>query len=113
MPRSRDGRVAAPGAYLSLTAKGVLVVALPVCALLVAMVVFYQFQQRMHDAGASVEHTYQVHLELRRVLIRLVNAETAVRGYLLTRRAAFLEPYLTARKELPERIEFLRLLTGD
>ena len=103
-----DGRVAAPRAYLSLTVKGVLVVAIPVCALLAAMVVFYQFQQRMRDAGASVEHTYQVRVEMRRVFIRMVNAETGIRGYLLTRRAAFLEPYLTARKELPERLEDLR-----
>ncbi|SPE31607.1 PAS sensor protein [Candidatus Sulfopaludibacter sp. SbA6] len=113
MPRSRSGRVRAPRAYLSLTAKGVLVVAIPVCALLAAMVVFYQFQQRMRDAGASVEHTYQVRVEMRRVFIRLVNAETAVRGYLLTRRESFLEPYLTARKELPDRLDALHRLASD
>jgi len=113
MPRSRDGRVAAPGNYFTLTVKGVLVVAIPVCALLAAMLVFYQFQQRMRDAAAAVEHTYQVRVEMRRVFVRLVNAETGIRGYLLTRRESFLDPYLSARKELPERLDSLRQLTSD
>jgi len=112
MPRSLNGRAAAPRAYLSLAAKGVLVVAIPVCALLAAMVVFYQFQQRMGEAQSSVEHTNQVRVEIRRVFIRIVNAETGVRGYLLTGRDAFLDPYLTARQELPARIEDLHRLTS-
>ena len=87
-------------------------VAIPVCALLAAMVVFYQFQQRMGEAESSVEHTNQVRVEIRRVFNRIVNAETGVRGYLLTGRDAFLDPYLTARQELPARIEDLRRLTS-
>jgi len=113
MPRSLDGRVAAPGAHLTLTVKGVLVVAIPVCALLAAMVVFYQFQQRTRAAGAAVEHTYQVQVEMRRVFVRMVNAETGVRGYMLTRGESFLDPYLAARKDLPERLDSLRRLTSD
>ena len=90
-----------------------LVVAIPVCALLVAMLVFYQFQRSMLAAGTAVEHTYQVRVETRRVLVRLVNAETGVRGYLLTGRDSFLEPYLAARMELPVRLEALHRLTSD
>lgn len=47
------------------------------------------------------------------MLTLLVNAETGTRGYLLTRRDAFLEPYLAARKELPEPVATLRQLIQD
>src|SRR5579872_4547367 len=113
MPQSRNERVSASRAYLSLTAKGVLVVAVPVCALVAAMVVFYQFQQQTRRAEASVERTYQVRSEIRRVLLRLVTAETGTREYLLTRRETFLEPYLTARKELADPLGAIRGLMSD
>ena len=113
MSQSRTGRVAAPFANLSLGAKGVLVVAIPVCALLAAMAVFYQFQRQTRLAASSVENSFEVRAETRRVLTLLVNAETGTRGYLLTRRDAFLDPYLEAQKELPEPIATLRRLIQD
>ncbi len=113
MPPGRTGRVAAPVTNLSLGTKGVLVVAIPVCALLAAMLVFYQFQRQTRLASSSVEQSYQVRAEIRRAFNLLVNAETATRGYLLTRRDPFLEPYLAARKALPEEIDVLRSLLRD
>ncbi|HEY2019422.1 MAG TPA: CHASE3 domain-containing protein, partial [Bryobacteraceae bacterium] len=112
-PPGQKERVAAPRARISLTAKGVLVVAIPVCALVAAMVVFYQFQQQTRRAEASVEHTYRVRSTIRRLHVRLLNAETGTRGYLLTRRDSFLEPYLAARRELPEPLQALRQLMSD
>ncbi|HEV3201042.1 MAG TPA: CHASE3 domain-containing protein [Bryobacteraceae bacterium] len=109
----RTGRVAAYVANLSLGTKGVLVVAIPVCALLAAMAVFYQFQRQTRQAASSVEQSFEIRAEIRRVLTLLVNAETGTRGYLLTQRDAFLEPYLAARKELPGPIGALRQLIQD
>src|SRR5579871_1752081 len=110
MPRSRNGRAAALLSGLSLDTKGVLVVAFPVCALLAAMAVFYQFQRQTRLASDAVQQSYQVRAEIRRVIITLINAETGTRGYLLTRRAAFLEPYLKSRQELPSHLQNLRTL---
>ncbi|HLK62914.1 MAG TPA: CHASE3 domain-containing protein [Bryobacteraceae bacterium] len=110
MPRSRNGRAAALLSGLSLDTKGVLVVAFPVCALLAAMAVFYQFQRQTRLASDAVQQSYEVRAEIRRVIITLINAETGTRGYLLTRRAAFLEPYLKSRQELPSHLQNLRTL---
>jgi signal transduction histidine kinase/CheY-like chemotaxis protein len=49
--------------------------------------------ERQDQAAARVRHTLQVDNLLSGVLSTLQDAETGQRGYLLTRRAVFLEPY--------------------
>ncbi len=92
---------------LSLRTKGVLVVAIPVCALLVAMLVFYRFDQHLRQAEGAVEHTSEVRSNIRKMLLEMVDAETGVRGYLLTHDPAFLEPYNSALSELPQILQHL------
>jgi PAS domain S-box-containing protein len=101
MPKA-EGRTFARFANLSLGTKGVLVLSLPVIALLLAMVVFYQFERQLEQAQAAVERTTEVHASLRRVLAILVNAETGVRGYMLTGNPDFLTSYRSAQSDLPE-----------
>ncbi len=98
---------------LSLAAKSALVVTIPVAALLLAMVVFYQFERQMQHAEVAVESTYEARGELPRLLMQIANAETGIRGYLLTRRTAFLEPFYTALEELPPIRANLRRLLAD
>ena len=50
-------------------------------------------ESRFAEAADRVEHTYEVRDAIDRVVGRLVDAETAYRGYLLTRNRAFLQPY--------------------
>ncbi len=109
----RSERITAPFHNLSLTTKGVLVMSLPVCALLAAMMVFYQFEQEARSAHALVEHTFEVRSQIRDVLMLLLNAETGTRGYLLTRQEAFLEPYLEARTRLEAPLASLEKLLSD
>src|SRR5690349_18814962 len=97
----------------SLAAKGVLVVTIPVAALLLAMLVFYQFERQTQRAEFAVESTYEARGELPRLLMQVVNAETGIRGYLLTGRAAFLDPYYAALEELPPIRGNLRRLLAD
>ncbi len=114
MPSDHADRVIAPFGRLSLTTKGILVVALPVCALLAAMVVFYLFQRQTRDAAAWVEHTYQVRGEIRRLVARLATADAALHSYLLTGRVSFLDPYWNARREIPDPLDALgRLVSQD
>ena len=47
---------------------------------------------------------------LNEVVISMVNAETGMRGYLLTRRDEFLQPYATALQKLPSAMSDLRAL---
>ena len=65
-------------------------VAIPVFSLLLAMVVFYQFEQQLRRAEGAVERTFEVRADLRRVLTLMVNAETGIRGYLLSGHQNFL-----------------------
>ncbi len=77
------------------------------------MGVFYQFQRDMRQASYWVEHTWEVRSEIRSTLVRLVNAEAGLRGYLLTGRRAFLDNYKAARKEVADPLNNLRQLVAD
>ena len=101
MSGRRFERIAASFGNLSLTAKGILVVSIPVCALLAAIAVFYDFQWQTRHAAAWVEHTIQVRSDIRRVRGQMNALEDSIRGYLLTLRESYLEPYWAARNELP------------
>jgi len=100
-------------ANLSLTTKGALVVAIPVCALFLAMAVFYQHERESRRADESVIQSFEVRGEIRDVLILMVNAETGARGYLLSGSTGFRQPYLTAIQQLPPRLQSLRALVAD
>jgi len=113
MVRRRLGRLSSLSGNLSLTAKGVLVVAIPVVALLATMAAFYQLQQQSKTAQGWVEHTFQVRAEIRQLEVDLGSAETGIRGYLLTRRGAFLEPYVSATEQIPRCLVELGKLTPD
>lgn len=97
----------------SLTAKGIVVVAIPVCALMASLFVFLQFQREARTAQQWVDHTYQVRSELRQISLLMVNAEAAARGYLLTGDVAQLERYSAAREQVPEHLAALRNLMRD
>ena len=80
MVRRRFERIAAAFGNLSLAAKGVSVVAIPVAALLVAMAVFYLLEQQTRQARDWVEHTFLVRADIERVMMLLARAETT-EGY--------------------------------
>ncbi|MDP2875017.1 MAG: response regulator [Holophaga sp.] len=66
----------------------------------------------------QIEQTAQMRRHIQEVLIiagelmaAVVDAETGQRGYLLTEDEAFLEPYLTAKADIPRHLENLHRLT--
>jgi PAS domain S-box-containing protein len=113
MSGRRFERIAASFGNLSLTAKGILVVSIPVCALLAAIVVFYDFERQTRDAQTWVDHTVVVRSEIRRVRGQMNALEDSIRGYLLTLQESYLEPYWAARKELPRVLASVRKEFGD
>ncbi|MGZ6040429.1 MAG: CHASE3 domain-containing protein, partial [Phenylobacterium sp.] len=60
-----------------------------------------------------VTHTLQVENQVRTVLSRLVDAETGQRGYLLTGREDYLDPYNAAAARLDGDLARLRALVAD
>ncbi|WP_216841017.1 CHASE3 domain-containing protein [Acidobacterium sp. S8] len=60
-----------------------------------------------------VAHTWQVLNTVERVMGSLKDSETGMRGYLITGEEAYLAPYTTAQKELPQELNQLQSLTSD
>jgi signal transduction histidine kinase len=87
--------------------------ALSFCLLLVAGGGAIFTANRAADAESLVVHTMQVRRNARTVLVELLNAETAHRGFLLTADERYLEPYLPAQASLNAEIDGLRKVTSD
>jgi signal transduction histidine kinase len=70
--------------------------------------------ERLGDVVAQIRHSYELRRELYTLGLLATNAETAQRGYLLTRRRDYLDPYLDAFPKVPEVIERIRQMSaGD
>jgi PAS domain S-box-containing protein len=98
---------------LSLSAKGILVVLIPLCALAVALVLFSRFEAQTREAQKWVEHTVQVRGEIRQLITLMAKSESAVRGYLLARREDVLAPYVEGRSSFQSGLITLRSLVSD
>src|SRR5437016_10350922 len=60
-----------------------------------------------------VAHTHEVLAALEALQSTVTDAETGQRGYVLTGREQYLEPYRTALKAVPARLARMRSLTAD
>lgn len=82
--------------------------------LLVAMIFWITRWQEMVVETANLTHAYEVRDSSRSVLQNLLDAETGQRGYIITKRAAYLAPYQQSVADLNSDLQTLRLLTaGD
>lgn len=68
---------------------------------------------RLIESNQWVTHTYKVEAALRQLEKILVDAETGQRGYLLTRKESFLQPYYAATKEFTSSLMIIRKLVQD
>jgi PAS domain S-box-containing protein len=107
------GRILRRWENWSLRTKGLAVVAVPLAALALAGAVFAGFQQQDEQAAQRVAQSDAVRLALQRVTVDLVNAETGVRGFLLTRQTTFLEPFEEAQTSTNQDINRLVGLVKD
>lgn len=105
-------RVLRAWADAPLRTKAIGVVALPILALFVSGSAFFAATREAERADDQVRHTVEVQATIQQVLTLLLNAETGVRGYLLTDDPAFLEPHLVARERLPAEVARLVALSA-
>ena len=112
--RNGSGRVGpgwgGPGADLPLRAKGLVVIAIPLLALLLATVLFGVALAQERRAQGAVLHTVEIEREIAQVRI-LVQA--GVVGYVLTGERRYLTSYESARRELPQAVDDLGRLVDD
>ena len=65
------------------------------------------------DSARWVAHTLEVRAELEAAFADLIEAETGVRGYVITGDTSYLAPYHSARTSLSSRLAGLRAQTAD
>ncbi len=73
----------------------------------------YQGISRLVEASRLEAHTYQVIEQLKELDSQLKGAETGQRGYIITGKDEYLEPYRAALAELDTTLQSLRTLTAD
>ncbi|MGK7903764.1 MAG: PAS domain S-box protein [Hormoscilla sp.] len=98
---------------LSVGKRGMLIAAIPISCLVTSLGIFGWLQVKMSEAGKWVDHTHQVRLSAERLLSKLIDAETGMRGYVLTQNQELLADYQEAIAVIPESLEKLRYLVQD
>lgn len=82
---------------------------------LLACVTFLLFSsyREMDQSFKWVAHSQEVHTRIQNLLKLLLDAETGQRGYLLTGRGPYLEPYQSTSETINNEFNLLRHLTRD
>lgn len=89
------------------------IIAMPVVCLFTAVSAFAWLKAGLVEDETWVQHTQTVRLEAKRLLNALVDAESGMRGYGLTQREEFLEPYEWSLATIPESLDRLEDLVQD
>lgn len=91
-------------------AQGGILALIPFIAIAATFVMAYYGNSSRAAIETDIERKFQIVNQLNEVMILMVNAETGMRGFMLTRRREFLEPYQTALQELPAALDNLNKL---
>ena len=93
-----------------LVAAGVL---LPLVLIGIPAVLAHRAERDVKKSFQWVTHTLEVERAVQSLVNSLVDAETGQRGFLLTQRAVYLEPYESGRSRIAQQLSELRKLTAD
>lgn len=81
--------------------RGKVIVAIPVICLFASLMLISVMRDRAIQVRRRLDNNKQIIQETNRLLKTVIDAETGIRGYGLTKRREFLEPYLSAKTTLP------------
>jgi CHASE3 domain sensor protein len=95
---------------IPLRVQGKTLVILPLLAITISAVLALFGNHQRANIQDDIQRHFQMVRNLNEVVISMVNAETGMRGYLLTRRNEFLAPYATASQKIPSAMSDLRAL---
>lgn len=93
--------------------RGAMIMSIPIVCLLSCVGIQAWLDHGIAQHEAQVQHTQKVRLETQALLNHLVDAETGVRGFGLTYRSEFLQPYYIAQIEIPKSLQKLETLVSD
>ena len=110
--KSDSESILARWSRLSLRAKGVAGLSIPLTALFIAMLSIYWFEGNAPDADQMVIRAYDTRAEILQFQVFLLDAETAVSGYLATGDSRRLSSYQAARSSTEQSLAKLTSLVG-
>lgn len=90
--------------------QGMVTVGLPLLAVLISATLALIGNHQRAAIEKDVQRKFQMTAALSDILTLMVNAETGMRGYLLTKRVEFLQPFATASENLPSALNRARAL---
>ncbi|WP_029268874.1 CHASE3 domain-containing protein [Flavobacterium sp. KJJ] len=73
----------------------------------------YKHNQDLNESSKLVMHTYEINIQLEKLMSAIKDAETGQRGYIITRNGRFLSPYLYSRDKVNASFITLKKLTAD
>ncbi|RED26334.1 hypothetical protein BD847_0251 [Flavobacterium cutihirudinis] len=73
----------------------------------------YKHNQSLNESSKLVMHTYEINIQLEKLMSAIKDAETGQRGYIITRNGRFLTPYLYSRDKVNASFITLKKLTAD
>lgn len=98
---------------LPVRVRGSAIIAIPIVCLVTSLSAVAWLKMSLTEDEMWVSHTQVVRLESKRLLKALIDAETGMRGYGLTQREEFLEPYEQALAVIPRSLTRLENLVQD
>lgn len=88
--------------------QGALIIAIPVSCLIASILAISWLRDKTLEVRAQQENSIDIIKQTNYVYKTLVDAENGIRGYALTKRQEFLEPYLNAKSLLPKALQQLK-----
>lgn len=73
----------------------------------------YKHNQDLNASSKLAMHTYEINIQLERLMSAIKDAETGQRGYIITRNNRFLSPYIYSRDKVNTSFITLKKLTAD
>ncbi len=90
--------------------KGRISIILPVTAVIISSIFAFMGNNRRAEIQSDIERKFSIVSDFDDVLTLMVNAETGIRGFQLTKKDEFLQPYQLAQTSLPEKLNNLQNL---
>jgi signal transduction histidine kinase len=97
---------------LPISSKGLLVIALPIVGLVATFFVRLPLSAQQEETADLVARSAEVRERVERMMLSLLEAEAAARGFAITRDSALLAPLRDAQVRVPAAIDALRMLVG-
>lgn len=98
---------------LPISYRGAIIIAIPAICLLATLGAWVWSRQVGRATLDRIDHTEVVIDKTNRLMIILLNAETGVRGFHISRREDYLDPYRYAKSTLPDTVKELDRLLKD